>query len=75
MVAIRIAIIFAAVFVALSVIALIARRQWLTRVGPVEVSGKVSDLNAEIGRLEDEVEEAKQVIEGLRQKLRVHITC
>lgn len=74
-VAIRIAIIFAAVFVALSVIALIARRQWLTRVGPVEVSGKVSDLDVENRRLAKEIEEANRVIEELEQKLRIHISC
>ena len=74
-VAVRIAIIFAAVFVALSVIALIVRRQWLTRVGPVEVSSEVSNLDAEIRLLDEEIKEANRVIEGLRQQLRIHINC
>ena len=56
-------------------IALIARRQWLTRVGPVEVSGEVSDLDAENRLLNEEVKEANRVIESLQQKLRIHINC
>jgi hypothetical protein len=64
-VAIRIAIIFAVVFVVLSVIVLIARRQWLTRVGPVEVSGRVSDLDAGTLRLEERLDDAYQSIESL----------
>ncbi|HEU5061990.1 MAG TPA: hypothetical protein VFT79_02415 [Solirubrobacterales bacterium] len=67
-VAIRVAIVFAAVFLVLSVIALIVRRQWLTRVGPVEVE-KVSDLDAKNGRLEEKLERAKQKIADLEQML------
>jgi len=63
--AVRIAIIFAAVFVVLSVVALSARRQWLTRIGPVEVS----DLGAENQRLLRELAEAKQLVDSLRQKI------
>jgi hypothetical protein len=33
----RMAVIFGAIFVVLSVVALVARRQWLTRVGSLEV--------------------------------------
>lgn len=73
--AIRVAIIFGALFVVLSVIALIARRQWLTRVGPVEVSGDVSGLDADNHRLERKLEESERTIEGLQQQLRVHINC
>jgi hypothetical protein len=62
-------------FVALSVIALIVRRRWLTRVGPVEVSGEVADLDAENRLLNEEIKEANRVIEGLQQKLRIHINC
>jgi hypothetical protein len=71
--AIRIAVVFAALFLVLSVTALIAQRRWLTRVGPVEVSGEVSNLDAEILDLEQQVEEANRVIEALRQRLRVRI--
>lgn len=58
----RIAIVFAAIFVVLSVVALIARRQWLTRVGPVEVSGEVAVLAAEKSRLEKELQRANEMI-------------
>jgi ABC-type protease/lipase transport system fused ATPase/permease subunit len=73
--AIRIAIIFTALFVVLSVVALIARRQWLARVGPVEVLGDVSGLTAEVHRLEKRLEGADQVIDDLKQELRMHISC
>ena len=73
--AVRVAIIFVALFVVLSVIALIARRQWLTRVGPVEVSGEVSDLTAETQTLEKRLEAAHQIIDGLKQELRMRISC
>lgn len=71
--AIRLAIVFAAAFVALSVVALVARRQWLSRVGPIEVE-KVSDLDAENHRLEKELDEANRTIESLKQKMRTHIS-
>lgn len=48
---IRLAIIFAGAFVVVSVVALIARGQWLTRVGPVQVSEQVSDIDSENKRL------------------------
>ncbi|HEX6153508.1 MAG TPA: hypothetical protein VFZ19_08310 [Solirubrobacterales bacterium] len=63
--AIRIAIVFAALFVALSVTALIAQRRWLTRLGPVEVSEEVSNFRAEIQRLEEDLGVAHEVIEAL----------
>jgi hypothetical protein len=62
---IRIATIFAAMFVALSVVALIARRQWLTRVGPVEVSEKVTSLAGEKRHLEKELHRAEETIARL----------
>ena len=65
--AIRIAIIFAALFVVLSVLALIVRRQWLTRVGPVEVSDRVFGLSAENQRLEERLADANQTIENLER--------
>jgi hypothetical protein len=67
--AIRIAIVFAAGFLVLSVIALVAQRRWLTRVGPVEVSGRVSDLRVENQRLEEEVGLAHQAVEDLERKV------
>lgn len=66
--ALRIAIVFAALFVALSVVALIARRQWLTRVGPVEVE-KVDVLEVDSGVLEERVKDANQAIEALEERV------
>ena len=65
--AIRIAIIFAAIFLVLSVLALIARRQWLIRVGPVEVQ-KMSDMDAENQRLGERLRTADKVIEDLKRR-------
>lgn len=67
--AIRLAIIFAGVFVVVSVVALIARRQWLTRVGPVQVSEQVSDIDAENRRLKESLENARDTIDNLKQDL------
>jgi hypothetical protein len=55
------------VFVVVSVVALIARRQWLTRVGPVQVSERVSDVEAENRRLERLLEKADETVGGMRQ--------
>jgi hypothetical protein len=68
-VAIRVAVVFAAIFVALSVVALIARRQWLTRVGPVEVSDRMSELAAEKRRLGERMDIADRAIEGLQESV------
>jgi hypothetical protein len=67
--AIRIAVIFAAVFFVVSVVALTARRQWLVRVGPVEVSDQVLDLGLEKQRMEESLENAMQTIDSLRYEL------
>lgn len=72
-VAIRIAIVFAALFVVLSIVALIARRQWLTRVGPVEVSDRVSEFKEENQHLRERVDRQQGLIEGLkRQAVHTH---
>lgn len=67
--AIRIAIIAAAGYIVMSVVALAARRQWLTRVGPVEVSARVSDLEAENALLRDMLESAEARVEDLDEQL------
>jgi uncharacterized protein YlxW (UPF0749 family) len=63
--AIRIAIVFAAGFLVLLVIALARQRRWLTRVGPVEVSEEVVDLRKEIQRFEKKLKAADEAIEAL----------
>jgi len=65
--AIRLAVIFAGIFVIVSVVALIARGQWLTRVGPVHVSERVSDVEAENRRLEKLLEKTDETVEDMRQ--------
>jgi uncharacterized protein YlxW (UPF0749 family) len=67
--AIRVAIVFAAAFVVLSVVALAAKGQWLVRVGPVQVSERVSNLDAENQRLEESLECARKTIEDLEREL------
>ncbi len=61
--AIRLAVIFAGVYVVVSVVALIARGQWLTKIGPVEVSGGRSDGQ----RLKGSLEKADETISSIRQ--------
>lgn len=67
--AIRLAIIFAGVFIVLSVVALIAKGQWLVRVGPVQVSEQVSDLDSENQRLKESLENARETIDNLKGDL------
>jgi hypothetical protein len=55
--------------VVISVFALVSRRQWLTRVGPVEVSEQVSDLSAENATLKDMLASERERTERLKNKL------
>jgi hypothetical protein len=67
--ALRLAIIAAASYIVISVVALVARRQWLTRVGPVEVSTQVSDLETENTLLRDMLASAEARVDDLEEKL------
>jgi hypothetical protein len=67
--AIRIAIVFAAAFLVLSVVALVARGQWLVRVGPVQVSEQVKDFDAESQRLRERLADSHETIRDLEQEL------
>jgi hypothetical protein len=67
--AIRLAIIFAGAFVVVSVVALIARGQWLTKVGPVEVSAPVAEVRTENQRLEELLAKADETVDGMRQAM------
>jgi len=64
--AIRLAVIFAGVYVVVSVVALIGRGQWLTKVGPVEVSDRVSDIGSENRRLERLLEKSDETVDSVR---------
>ncbi len=65
----RLAIIAAAAYVVASVAALVARRQWLARVGPVEVSAQVGDLESENALLRDMLMTAQARVDELDTKL------
>jgi hypothetical protein len=67
--AVRIAIIFAAAYLVASVCALIAGRQWLTRVGPVEVASSVKGLASERDQLASDLAEARDTIDRLEGRL------
>ncbi len=67
--ALRVATIAAAGYVVVSVVALAGRRQWLTRVGPVEVSAQVSELEAENGVLREMLVDAKAKVDELDEEL------
>lgn len=58
--AIRISIIFAAAFVVLSVTALGTRRQWLRRIGPVEVSEAMTHMGSEGRHFEERLAQARE---------------
>jgi len=68
--AVRIAIIFGAAYVVISVVALIVRRRWLTRVGPVQVDEEVSGLVSENSYLRSALEGAGETISDLEDELR-----
>jgi hypothetical protein len=67
--ALRVATIAAAGYLVISVVALVGRRQWLTRVGPVEVSAQVSHLEAENGVLREMLADAKARVDELDEEL------
>lgn len=70
--AIRLAIIFAGVFVVVSVVALIARGQWLTKVGPVQVSDGDSGsrrLGGSLGKADETIDSLRQATEEVNDLL------
>lgn len=67
--AVRLAVVFSGGYVILSVVALIARGQWLTKIGPVEVSEQVVTVDRASRKLEEELSAAQATIDMLRQQL------
>lgn len=67
--AVRFAILAGSVFVFVSVVALIARGQWLTSAGPFRVADSVRAIEQERDRLAAELESAVDVIEQLDAEL------
>lgn len=74
-VAVRLAVISGGVFVVLSVVALTARGQWLTRVGPVHVSDvdnqrrlvSIEHVRETIDNLEQDLAKSNLAIERMRE--------
>ena len=66
---VRFAILFAALYVVVSVVALIARGQWLSSVGPFRVSESVRALKADRDQLARALREAVDTIESLQDEL------
>lgn len=69
MAAIRLAIIFAGVYVVVSVVALVGQGRWLTRVGPVEVSERIETADAERQRLKAQGAQDALMVAKLRQRI------
>ena len=67
--AVRIAIIFAAGYAVISICALIGGRQWLSRVGPLEVAQSVKGIVAEREKLASDLGEARETIDRLEGRL------
>jgi hypothetical protein len=65
--AVRIAVIFAAAFIVVSVVALTAKRQWPTRIGPIHIREEVSGQEADNGQLREQLEIAEETINDLEQ--------
>jgi hypothetical protein len=66
---VRIAVISAAAFIVVSVVALTANRQWPTRIGPVHIREDVSGQETENGQLRRSLEIADRTIEDLKRDL------
>jgi hypothetical protein len=65
--AVLIAVIFAAAFIVVSVVALTAKRQWPTRIGPVHIREDVSGQETENGQLREDLDLAEGTINHLEE--------
>jgi len=66
---VRVALIFAAGYVVISVIGLIVGRRWLSQLGPFKASDPVGRLDRGTEALESDLREALDTIQELRQRL------
>jgi hypothetical protein len=65
----RLAVLFAAAYIVISVVALIQRGQWLSSVGPIKTSEAVRQTVRDRDQLAQDLESAREVIEDLQDQL------
>ncbi len=65
----RIAVMFAATYVAASVVGLIASRRWLSQLGPFKASDPIARLDSNAEIVQNELQDALGTIENLEQRL------
>jgi hypothetical protein len=66
--AVRVAVIFIAAFVVVSVVALISARRWPTKIGPVEIADGLSQLEAENALLRTTVANLRATMRHAEQR-------
>jgi hypothetical protein len=67
--AIRLAVLFAVVYVGVSVVGLIGGRRWLSQLGPFKASEPIARLDSNGGQLRSELEQAIDTTIDLDQRL------
>ncbi len=65
----RVALIFAAGYVVISVIGLIVERRWLAELGPFKASEPIARVERGAEALDTDLSNALETVEGLQQKL------
>jgi hypothetical protein len=65
----RIALMFAAAYVAVSAVGLIASRRWLSQLGPFKASDPIARLDSNTEIVQNELQDALGTIENLEQRL------
>lgn len=66
---VRVALIFAAGYVVISVVGLIVGRRWLAELGPFKASEPIARLERGAEALEEDLSDALKTVEGLERRL------
>ncbi len=66
---VRVALMFAAGYIVISVVGLIVGRQWLSELGPFKASAPIARLDRSAEVLQTELQDAIETIGGLEQRL------
>ncbi len=66
---IRVALIFAAGYVVISVVGLVVERRWLAQLGPFKASEPIARVERGAETLDTDLDDARETIEGLQQRL------